>query len=101
MIKGTVLPTHPFTMPAKSAASKAPKGTLVAQTNVKADYTKSTYYVKQGSLVASDRKSKRKTVVAKNCCEPEAGFLYFTTKGANGNIVVRKSKMVRKKKVCA
>ena len=88
---------------AKTASKRKPKGTLVAQTNVKADYSANMYFVVQGSLVARDRKTKRRTVVAKDCCTMEAGRLYFTMKGDSGNIDVRSSKMARKpkKKVCA
>ncbi len=97
MIKGTVLPTHPppSTMPAK--------GTRIAQTNVKADYTANMYYLKEGSLYAYNKQTKKKSLKAKNCCEaPKKGKMQFTSKGANGNVEVRETTMkVTKKKTCA
>ena len=88
---------------AKTAASKAPKGTLIAKTNVKADYTANMYYLEKGSLYTYNKQTKKKSLKAKNCCEaPKKGKMQFTSKGANGNVEVRETKMkVTKKKACA
>jgi hypothetical protein len=71
------------------------ESTVVAKTNIKRQEG-FRYFISGSDVVAQDRKTKDRTVVASGAFVPEKGFFYFLT--ADGN-VAKTIRVTRGKKV--
>jgi hypothetical protein len=62
--------------------------TTVAKTSIKPNYTDHLYYCKGGSVWSYNKRTKKKTPIAKNVFSRKEGHGYVLKRASGGNLVV-------------